>query len=168
MDVVSVGRISVDFYAQEPNHGFDEQQSFTKSIGGSPTNLAIAAARLGNHAALVTKVGSDGFGDYAITKLKNFGVDTGFVGRQEGGQTPLALAALTPPESPSVIFYRGSAAPDTTILSTDVPARVIQECKVLWISHTTLSTGSTADACIEFMKLRTREQHTILDLDYRP
>jgi len=168
VDVLSVGRISVDLYSMEPNVGFDGQQNFQKSVGGSPTNVAVAAAQLGLRVALATKVGDDAFGEYVKSRLAGWGVDTDFVGTVTGAQTPLAFAALTPPESPTVIFYRGPAAPDTTITTADVPADVVRNAKVLWISQASLSQGSTAEACLELMSLRSRDDHTILDLDYRP
>ena len=71
-DVVSVGRISVDLYANEPHAGFEDQQSFRKSVGGSPTNVAVAAARLGHDVTLVTKVGDDDFGDYIRGRLEGW------------------------------------------------------------------------------------------------
>ena len=168
LDVLSVGRISVDLYAVEPNVGFEGQQSFQKSVGGSPTNVAVAAAQLGRRVGLATKVGDDKFGEYVRTRLAGWGVLTDYVGVQHGAQTPLALAALTPPETPTVIFYRGPAAPDTTLTLDDVPADVVSDANILWISQGSLSQGSTADSCLHWMGLRTREQHTILDLDYRP
>jgi 5-dehydro-2-deoxygluconokinase len=168
VEVLSVGRVSVDLYATEPGVGFDGQQSFTKSIGGSPTNVAIAAARLGHHAAIVTKVGDDGFGDYVRQRLTHFGVDTQYVGVEPGAQTPLALAALDPPETPRIALYRGAAAPDTSVERLDVPAGVIESCGVLWISQASLAQGSTAESCREWLQLRARRDHTVLDLDYRP
>lgn len=167
-DVVSVGRISVDLYAQEPHAGFEDQQSFRKSVGGSPTNVAVAAARLGHRVTLVTKVGDDDFGDYVRTRLEGWGVDTRYVGSVPGAQTPLAFAALTPPETPTVLFYRGAAAPDTQLVTSDVPEELITGTQILWISQTSLAQGSTAETCLTWMGLRTRDQHTILDLDYRP
>lgn len=168
IEVLSVGRISVDLYAVEPHVGFDGQQSFQKSVGGSPTNVAVAAAQLGHRVALVTKVGDDSFGDYARARLSEWGVLTNFVARQPNSQTPLALAALTPPETPTVIFYRGPAAPDTTLTENDVPADVVRDARILWISQGSLAQGSTVNTCLAWMGLRTRDQHTILDLDYRP
>jgi 5-dehydro-2-deoxygluconokinase len=167
-EVLSVGRISVDLYAVEPNIGFDGQQSFQKSVGGSPTNVAVAAAQLGHRVALATKVGDDAFGDYVRGRLNSWGVDTDFVASQANAQTPLALAALTPPESPTVIFYRGPAAPDTTLLTSDVPADVVRDTPILWISQGSLAQGTTAETCLAWMGIRSRDQHTILDLDYRP
>ena len=166
MDVLSVGRVSVDLYAQEANIGFDGQQTFQKSIGGSPTNVAVAAARLGLASALATKVGDDGFGDYVRNKLTSFGVATDYVFTQAGAQTPLAFAALTPPETPTIAFYRNQA-PDTTLQSYDIPESAIKEVKILWISQSALAVGDTAEAALSWMQLRDPSQHTIVDLDYR-
>ncbi len=168
VDVLTVGRISVDLYAREAGVGFEEQQTFSKSVGGSPTNVAIAAARLGLSAAVATKVGGDGFGVYVRSALERWGVDTRYVGVQADGLTPLALAALDPPESPRVAFYRGPAAPDTTLVAADVPEQVIAELPLLWMSFSALSTGSTADAGWTWLAQRARRAHTVLDLDYRP
>lgn len=168
LEVLSVGRISVDLYAVEPNVGFDGQQSFQKSVGGSPTNVAVAASQLGHRVALATKVGDDDFGDYVRGRLSEWGVMTDYVTHEPNSQTPLALAALTPPETPTVIFYRGAAAPDTTLVDTDVPADVVRDARILWISQGSLAQGTTADTCLAWMGLRSRDQHTILDLDYRP
>lgn len=168
LDVLSVGRISVDLYANEPHASFAEDQSFSKSVGGSPTNVAVAAARLGRRAAIATKVGDDAFGDFIRHRLDRWGVVTDYVSTQTGGQTPLALAALTPPETPTVIFYRGQAAPDTTLTTADVPTDVITSAGILWISQGSLAQGSTAETCLAWMGERTAESHTILDLDYRP
>lgn len=167
LDVISVGRVSVDLYANELGVGFEAQQSFTKSVGGSPTNVAVAAARLGHRAAIVTRVGDDGFGHYVRARLGDWGVDTRFVRTQVGGQTPLALAALDPPETPQVAFYRGPEAPDTQIAVDDVPQHEIRQAGVLWISQGSLARGATASTCLEWMRLRERAGHTILDLDYR-
>jgi len=167
MDVLSVGRVSVDLYASEPGVGFDGQQTFTKSVGGSPTNVAVAAARLGHTAAIVTKVGDDGFGQYVRSRLADWGVVTDYVLTQSGAQTPLALAALEPPETPRVAFYRGPAAPDTTLEVGDLPDDAVRGCRLLWISQGSLAQGSTAAACMDWLELRDRADHTVLDLDYR-
>ena len=95
--VITVGRVSVDLYAQEVHASFTDPQTFRKSIGGSPTNVAVAAARHGHHAAVVTKVGTDALGDYVIALLSEWGVDTRYVGRDDSALTPVVLAALAPP-----------------------------------------------------------------------
>jgi len=166
-EVVTVGRISVDLYAQQVDASFLDPQTFTKSVGGSPTNVAIAAARLGRHAAVATKVGGEQLGDYVRRQLSDWGVDTTYVGTGVG-LTPVVLAALDPPEDPQIIFYRGAAAPDTQLTTQDVPAAVIRECPVLWISFGALAQGSTADTCQDWLDLRERRAEVVLDLDFRP
>ena len=166
-EVVTVGRVSVDLYAQQEGASFLEPQTFAKSVGGSPTNVAVAAARLGHHAAIVTRVGEGALGDYVRTQLATWGVDTAYVGTGEG-QTPVVLAALDPPEDPQIVFYRGEAAPDTQVTTFDVPVEVIRECPVLWISFGALAQGTTADACQDWLDLRDRRDEVVLDLDYRP
>jgi 5-dehydro-2-deoxygluconokinase len=166
-ELVAVGRVSVDLYASELDVGFGEQQSFTKSIGGSPTNVAVAAARLGRRSAIVTSVGDDGLGDYVRDRLTEFGVITDYVGTQPGGQTPLALAALDPPETPTIALYRGAAAPDTRLEARDVPTEVISGCDVLWISQGALAQGTTAQSCLRWLQQRSGAGRSILDLDYR-
>lgn len=167
IDVLTVGRVSVDLYAEEPGVGFDDQQHFRKSVGGSPTNVAVAAARLGLHAAVATKVGDDGFGEYVRRRLAEWGVDTSFVGVETAGLTPLALAALDPPENPQIAFYR-QQAPDTCLVASDVPEATVRDCRLLWISFGALSTGTTADAVRTWLDQRERRAHTVLDLDFRP
>ena len=166
-EVVTIGRISVDLYAQQEGASFTDPQTFAKSVGGSPTNVAVAAARLGHHAAVVTNVGAEQLGDYVRTQLATWGVDTAYVGTG-AGQTPVVLAALDPPEEPQIIFFRGTAAPDTQVTTSDVPIGVIVECPVLWIAFGALAQGTTADACQDWLDVRDRRDDVVLDLDYRP
>ncbi|WP_427007013.1 5-dehydro-2-deoxygluconokinase [Pseudarthrobacter sp. H2] len=167
-EVICVGRVSVDLYGVEMNVGFDGPQSFTKSVGGSPTNVAVAAARLGRRAAIVTKVGGDGFGTFVRNRLAGWGVTVDHVGIDPQGQTPLALTALAPAETPQVAFYRGNPAPDTTLVAADLDPETVRNCGVLWISHGALAQGTTASAAMTWLEQRGRAGHTILDLDYRP
>ena len=69
LDLLTVGRISIDLYCDQPGAGWHEARSFHKAVGGSPTNVAVAAARLGHRAAVVSAVGDDGFGEYVRGKL---------------------------------------------------------------------------------------------------
>jgi 5-dehydro-2-deoxygluconokinase len=128
----------------------------------------VAAARLGRRSAIVTSVGDDALGRYVKNRLREFGVLTDYVGTQNGGQTPLALAALDPPETPQVAFYRGAAAPDTQLKETDLPAEVVRTCGLLWMSQGALATGPTAQASMAWLDARAKAGPTVLDLDYRP
>ena len=128
----------------------------------------MAAARLGRRTTLVTKVGGDGLGRYVRNRLRDWGVDTRFVGVRPGAQTPVVLTALDPPASPQITFYRGEAAPDTTLTTGDLPEQVVTGCDLLWLSHASLAQGTTAAAVTAWARQRGRRPHTVLDLDYRP
>ncbi|MGA8980437.1 MAG: PfkB family carbohydrate kinase, partial [Pedococcus sp.] len=106
LDLLALGRVSVDLYAQEPHASFLDPQTFVKSIGGSPTNVAVAGARLGLRTAVVTAVGDDPMGDYVVAKLAALGVQTSYVARQAGGRTPVVLVALEVPAEPTITFLR--------------------------------------------------------------
>jgi len=166
-DLIAIGRISVDLYAQQADASFADQQTFIKSIGGSPTNVAVAAARLGLRSGLATAVGDDELGQYALGKLVELGVRTDFVQRASGVPTPLVLASRKPPEEPPILFFRDPRAPDTRLRESDVPDFQIRDCGLLWTSGSALAVGSTAEAMRAWMSVRARRA-VALDLDYRP
>jgi 5-dehydro-2-deoxygluconokinase len=166
--VVAVGRVSIDLYAREAEVAFRDEQTFSKSVGGSPTNVAVAAARLGHHATLITKVGGDELGQYVVNRLNGWGVDTSSVGIDPHGLTPVVLAALDPPEEPKLIFHRQPDAPDTTLLVGDLSQGLLESCDVFWMSGCALSRGTTATSSMEWLRRRARRDHTVIDLDYRP
>jgi 5-dehydro-2-deoxygluconokinase len=169
LDVLTVGRIGVDLYAEEPSAGFVEARRFQKSVGGSPTNVAVAAARLGRRAAVFTKVGGDALGEYVRYALaEQFGVDTRFVGTDPTWQTPIVLAVMNPPEDPQFVFYREPRAPDSTILPDEVDLDVVRTVPVLWVSAGALAVEPSRNTTRALLSVRARRPHTILDLDYRP
>ena len=168
LDLITVGRISVDLYADEAGAGFEGPQRFVKSVGGTATNVAVAAARLGHRAAVVTKVGDDPFGRYVRAKLVEFGVDVRFVGIEPGLRTPLAFAALTPPEDPEILFYRQPAAPDMQLRPDDVDLGAVTAAPVLWVAGSAMAEEPARATIVGLLAARGRRPHTVLDLDYRP
>ena len=168
LEVLTVGRISIDLYCGELGAGWVAATTFSKAVGGSPTNVAIAASRLGRRAAVFTKVGSDPFGEVAIQELRDFGVDLRFVGVREDALTPLAFAVLDPPEEPQLLFRREPPAPDLQLTPGDIDLRTAADVPVLWISAGSLSQEPSASTVDEMFRARGRRDHTILDLDYRP
>ncbi|HLF00165.1 MAG TPA: 5-dehydro-2-deoxygluconokinase [Gaiellaceae bacterium] len=168
LEVLTVGRVGVDFYADEPHAGFGEARTFQKSVGGSPTNVAVAAARLGRRAAVFTKVGDDGLGAYVRDALaEQFGVDTRFVGTDSTLQTPIVVAVMDPPEDPQFVFYRQPRAPDSTIQPDEVDMEVVRTVPVLWISAGALAVEPSRGTVRTLLAERAVSRHTILDLDYR-
>lgn len=167
LDLLALGRISVDLYAQESGATFLEPQTFVKSIGGSPTNVAVAAARLGLRAAVVTAVGADPLGEYALSRLAALGVDTRYAAVRPDGRTPVVLVALDNPAEPTITFLREPDAPDTMIEADAVDADSVASARVLWTSGATLAAGPTARTAMRWLEQRDRRAHTVLDLDLR-
>lgn len=168
LDVLTVGRVGVDFYAEELHASFVEARRFQKSVGGSP-NVAVAAARLGRRAAVFTRVGDDGLGAYVRSALAGeFGVDTRFVGTHPVLKTPIVIAVMDPPEDPQFVFYREPQAPDATILPGEVGLDVVRVVPILWISAGALAVEPSRGTTRTLLAARARRGHAILDLDYRP
>ena len=168
LEIVTVGRVSVDLYAREQGVGFADVETFAKSVGGSPTNVAVAAARLGRRAAVITAVGDDPFGEYVRGALAGrFGVDVRFVGTHPTLRTPLAFAAMNPPEDPQLLFYRAPDAPDMQIELASIDREAVRAAEILWISASALSAEPSRGTALALMADRARSA-TILDLDYRP
>ena len=153
--------MSVDLYARERGVGFAEVETFAKSIGGSPTNVAVAAARLGRRAAVITAVGDDPFGEYVRGALAGrFGVDVRFVGTHPTLRTPLAFAAMDPPEDPQLLFYREPAAPDMQIELDTIDRDAVRKAAILWISASALSAEPSRGTALALMRDRERATTT--------
>src|SRR5256885_9291215 len=121
LEVLTVGRIGVDLYPEQSGVPLDRVRTFAKSLGGTATNVAVAAARLGRRVAVLTKVGPDPFGRYVRDALRDFGVSPDFVGTADDLLTPVVFCALDPPGDPPLLFYRLPTAPDPTLTDADVP-----------------------------------------------
>lgn len=169
LELLTVGRVGVDLYGEELHAGFVESRHFQKSVGGSPTNVAVAASRLGRRAAVLTRVGDDGLGEYVRYALEHeFGVDTRFVGTHPTLQTPLVVAVMDPPEDPRFIFYRAPLAPDATIEADGAVLEAARTVPILWVSAGALAVDPSRGTTRALLEERGRARHTILDLDYRP
>jgi len=138
-EVLTMGRVSVDLYPEQIGVPLAQVRTFRKMLGGSPTNVAVAAARLGRRATVVTKVGTDGFGDYVREALAGFGVDPSLVGTDPELRTPLAFCELHPPDDFPLLFYRQPTAPDLQLRDVDLAAAPITEVPLLWMTGTGLS-----------------------------
>ncbi len=164
-DIITMGRISVDLYPAQINRTLEEVETFTKTLGGSPTNVAVAAARLGRTPAVITKVGDDPFGRYCKTALENFGVDSRWVGHDPSLHTPVVFCEIHPPDHFPLLFYR--EAPDMNLEESDLDLEAIAEAPIFWTTGTGLSDEPSRTTTLR--ALRERGQGiTVHDLDYRP
>lgn len=171
LDLVTVGRIGVDLYPEQSGRTLADVESFARSLGGSPTNVAVAAARLGLRSAVVTKVGADGFGDYALAALQRFGVDPSWVGTDAWLRTPVVFCELHPPDDFPLLFYREPRAPDSMLRPADLPDEAAVEPTILWTTGGGLAaepSRSTTLAALRRRRAERPEALTIHDLDHRP
>ena len=164
-EVLTVGRVSVDLYPEQSGVPLADVRTFRKMLGGSPTNVAVAAARLGRRAAVVTKVGEDAFGEYVRRALGGFGVDASFVGTHPTLRTPLAFCEIFPPDRFPLLFYREPKAPD---LELDEMGDVASEAELLWTTGTGLSQEPSRSTTLAALRRRGRRPLVVHDLDYRP
>jgi 5-dehydro-2-deoxygluconokinase len=172
VELLTVGRVGVDLYPEQSGVPLAEVTSFAKSLGGTATNVAVGAARLGRGSAVLTKVGPDGFGDYVRTALTGFGVDAQFVGTAAGLLTPVVFCALDPPEDPPLLFYRLPTAPDLTLTEQDVPWDAVRDVPVFWVTGTGVSVQPSRSTHHAMLAHRGRPapgsgRWTVLDLDWR-
>ena len=167
-DVVAIGRTGVDIYPLQHGVGLEKVRTFEKFLGGSATNVAVAAARHGHRTALVTRTGQDAFGRYVHEALRDFGVDDSFVSAVAGPPTPVTFCEVFPPDDFPLYFYRYPTAPDLMIEADDLPLDAIRDAGVYWATVTGLSQEPSRAAHFRAWDVRARRTHTVLDLDYRP
>ncbi|NVN00370.1 5-dehydro-2-deoxygluconokinase [Arthrobacter sp. SDTb3-6] len=173
-DLLTIGRISVDIYPNDVGMGLEDVTSFGKYLGGSATNVAVAAARHGRKAAVITRTGNDPFGRYLHRELKKFNVDDQFVLPVAELLTPVTFCAIKPPEDFPLYFYgRLPTAPDWQIAAGELDAAAIKGARVFWSTVTGLCQEPSRGAHLAAHLARPRTelaegQFTILDLDYRP
>jgi 5-dehydro-2-deoxygluconokinase len=168
VDLITVGRVTMDLLAQDIGAPFEEVTGFATSVGGSPTNIAIGAARLGLAPIAFTGVGDDRVGDYVLRYLGDERVSTEHVVRVPGKHTSLALVAIQPPDRFPLTFYRDDPA-DIHVTVEDAAALPIDDARAILLSGNAFSRGSCADAariCGE--RARDAGATTYMDLDLRP
>jgi 5-dehydro-2-deoxygluconokinase len=168
LDVLAIGRCGVDVYPLQVGVGLEDVESFGKFLGGSAANVAVAAARLGNRAALISGVGADPFGTYVRRELDRLGVDNRFVATHDQFPTPVTFCEIFPPDHFPLYFYRKPSAPDLQIRPDEIDADAVASARLYWSTVTGLSEEPSRSAHFAAWQARSRAPLTVLDLDYRP
>jgi 5-dehydro-2-deoxygluconokinase len=167
-DLITMGRSSIDLYANEVGAPFVEIKSFAAYVGGSPTNIAVGARRLGLRSAVLTAVGEDPVGDFILNFLKNERVETQFILRKPGTRTSAVVLGIEPPDKFPLVYYRDNCA-DNQLSIDDVLQTPIQDCRVFEFSGTGLSKEPSRSATIfAAEQARAAGATVVLDLDFRP
>jgi len=163
-----MGRVGVDLYPLQAGVPLADVTTFGKFLGGSATNVAVAAARHGRKSAVITRTGDDPFGAYVHAALRELAVDDVFVSPVPGLPTPVTFCEIFPPDNFPIWFYRYPKAPDLEIRATELDLDACREARVFWVTVTGLSDQPSRDAHYAAWAARGRQPLTVLDLDYRP
>ncbi|GHJ98997.1 5-dehydro-2-deoxygluconokinase [Streptomyces sp. Y2F8-2] len=167
-DLITMGRIGVDLYPLQTGVPLQQVTSFGKFLGGSATNVAVAAARLGRRTAVITRTGDDPFGAYLHEALRGFGVDDRWVTAVAGLPTPVTFCEIFPPDDFPLYFYRQPKAPDLEIDAHELDLDAIRAARVFWITGTGLCEEPSRTATLAALAHRAEAGTTVFDLDWRP
>ena len=168
LDFISIGRSSVDLYGGQVGGRLEDMRTFNKYIGGSPTNTAAGAARLGMKSAVITRVGDEHMGRFIREQLRSEGVDVRGVITDPERLTALVLLGIRDQEQFPLIFYRENCA-DMGLTPEDIDPDFIAEARCVLASGTHVSHPQTEAATLKAVDLaRAGGASTILDVDYRP
>ncbi|MET7351112.1 5-dehydro-2-deoxygluconokinase [Streptomyces mirabilis] len=167
-DLITMGRIGVDLYPLQTGVPLAQVTSFGKFLGGSATNVAVAASRLGRRTAVITRTGDDPFGAYLHEALRGFGVDDRWVTPVAGLPTPVTFCEIFPPDDFPLYFYRQPKAPDLEIDAHDLDLDAVREARIFWVTGTGLSEEPSRTATLAALAHRAKSATTVFDLDWRP
>jgi 5-dehydro-2-deoxygluconokinase len=168
LDVITIGRSSVDLYGEQVGGRLEDMGSFAKYVGGSPTNIACGAARLGLRSAVITAVGDEHMGRFLVEQMAREGVDTRGVKVDPDRLTALVILGIRDDASFPLIFYRENCA-DMGLTEADIDPALIAEARAVVATGTHLSHPRTEAVVRKALDLaRAAGARTALDIDYRP
>jgi len=167
-EVLTMGRVGVDLYPLQDNVGLEDVDTFSKSVGGSAGNVAIAAAKHGRRTALISRTGPDAFGRFVHRALREMNVDDRFITELADLLTPVTFCEMYPPDHFPLLFYRLPIAPDLMIRPQELDLAAIADADIFWATVTGLSAEPSRSAHHTAWEARARRPLTVLDLDYRP
>ncbi len=167
-EVLTIGRVGVDLYPLQTGVHLQDVTTFGKFLGGSATNVAVAAARHGRRSAVITRTGQDPFGTFVHEELRRLGVSDEFVAPVDALPTPITFCEIFPPDDFPLYFYRYPTAPDLKIYPSELDHAAIEGADIYWSTVTGLSAEPSRSAHFAAWEARGRKTHTVLDLDYRP
>ncbi len=168
IDIISMGRVAVDLYAEQIGAALEDATTFRKYLGGCPGNIAVGSSRLGLKTVMFSCVGTDAMGQFLKKELTREKVDISLLRETSDHLTGLVLLGVIPPDHFPLVFYRENCA-DMQITKDQVDPDFFAKAKVLLITGTGLSTESMREtthyAADTAHAVKTR---VIFDLDYRP
>ncbi|MFV3127194.1 bifunctional 5-dehydro-2-deoxygluconokinase/5-dehydro-2-deoxyphosphogluconate aldolase [Niveispirillum sp. KHB5.9] len=168
LDLLAIGRSSVDLYGQQVGGRLEDMASFAKYVGGSPTNTAVGGARLGLRTGLLTRVGADHMGRFIAEQLEREGVETSGVLSDPARLTALVILGIRDRHSFPLIFYRENCA-DMALVPEDVDLELVARARSVLINGTHLSQPGVRAASLKAARaVRAAGGRVVFDIDYRP
>lgn len=168
LDVVTLGRSSVDLYGEQVGGRLEDMASFAKYVGGCPANIAIGTARLGLRSALITRVGDEHMGRFIKEQLARDGVDTRNVLTDPDRLTALVILGIRDQHSFPLIFYREDCA-DAAMQPGDVDPELVAQARALLVTGTHFSRANLDATSRHAMAIaKAHNRRIVLDIDYRP
>ena len=168
LDLITIGRSSVDLYGAQIGGRLEDMRSFDKYIGGSPTNIACGTSRLGLKSAVITGVGDEHMGRFITEQLQAEGVNTDGVKVDPERLTALVLLGIRDQEQFPLIFYRENCA-DMGLTVDDIDEDFIRSARAVVATGTHLSNPAVEAATLKALEVaRADGMQTALDIDYRP
>ncbi|MEK1886117.1 MAG: PfkB family carbohydrate kinase, partial [Phyllobacterium sp.] len=168
LDVITIGRSSVDLYGQQIGSRLEDIASFAKSVGGCPTNIAVGTARLGLRSALLTRVGDEQMGRFIREQLRREGVATQGVITDAERLSALVILSVENDKSFPLIFYRENCA-DMALDENDVDPEFVRSARAVVVTGTHFSKPNTDAAQQKAIRLiKEAGGKVVFDIDYRP
>lgn len=169
LDIIAIGRIGVDLNPNEFNRPLEETQSFTRTVGGSPANIAVATSKYGMKTGFIGKIADDSFGRYIVNYFKSKDINTeGLIVDKNNHKTGLAFVEIKSPKESNVIMYRSDAV-DLKIEMNEVSEEYIKNAKALVVSGTALAASPSREAVLLALKYAKKHKTIVFfDVDYRP
>lgn len=168
LDLITIGRSSVDLYSQQINTRLEHARSFKKSVGGCPSNIAIGTSRLGLKTGIITSVGAEQMGQFILEAFQKEGVDTKGVKIDADRLSALAILSVQDQDRFPLVFYRENCA-DMAIDETDIDPAFIASARAVLVTGTHFSQSNTWAAQFKAMRIaREIGRQIILDIDFRP
>jgi 5-dehydro-2-deoxygluconokinase len=168
LDVITIGRSSVDLYGAQVGGRLEDMASFSKAVGGCPTNIAIGTARLGLKSGLITRVGDEHMGRFIREQCAREGVDVAGVRTDPVRLTALVLLGIRDEKTFPLLFYRENCA-DGALDEDDIDPQYIESAKAVLVSGTHFARANTAAAQRKAMRIaRAAGRKVVFDIDYRP
>ena len=168
IDLISLGRVAVDYYAEQIGSPLEDVQSFRMYLGGCPANIAVGSSRLGLEVVMLSRVGDDHLGKFLRNSLEREGVDTSLLKDDPDHLTALAILGLKPPDTFPLLFFRQNCA-DMQMKPGDIDGKFLKESKALLVTGTCMSSPEMQVTTLHVLDVAKRNSTAVVfDIDYRP